>query len=634
MADDTAAGPNTARGGALFNTGSNVIPAIATVTDSTITGNTSGSMSIAVGGGIDNGGNATVTASTITGNTANGFGTGFVASGGGLMNEASSTLTIADATIEGNSAVGSGPGSESGGGGLDNNGSTTVTASTITGNSATNPGVVSIGGGGILNDATGDIGATIVAANFANAILDNCGGDVALTGFGYNLTNDVTGAFCGFIQATDKIDVVPDLGPLRDNGGSTETMLPAPNSPAVGAIPSAVTLNRVPVCGPGALDQRGVPRPTPGPNCSIGAVEAGTVRITSANSTTFASGTYGTFAITTTGLPAPALTVSTGAGSTGLPQSVTFTDHGNGTATLSGRTTPLGIYTFTITASNGVGLPFTQHFTLLVRGATSLSGGARLAVLPRGSGYWIVHPDGGVFSYGTPGNSGTLLRFDARTRHPCKRHRGHRRHRRRRWLLAGRFRRWGLCLRGRPYLGSMGASPLTAVVAMAGSDGEGYWLVASDGGVFAFGDANFAGSMGGTPLNEPIVAISADPTGGYWLVASDGGIFSFGGASFFGSMSGAPLVQPILGLASVGDGRGYWLVAADGGVFCFRRRRLFWFRRGFQSQHHRPVQQPLHREQLHLDRSKRQHPVAPAIPALAPVGVKSRARPKPGSSDG
>jgi len=47
--------------------------------------------------------------------------------------------------------------------------------------------------------------------------------------------------------------------------------------------------------------------------------------------------------------------------------------------------------------------------------------------------------------------------------------------------------------------------------------------VASDGGIFSFGDARFQGSMGGRPLNEPIVGISADDaTGGYWLVASDG----------------------------------------------------------------------------------------------------------------
>jgi hypothetical protein len=32
-------------------------------------------------------------------------------------------------------------------------------------------------------------------------------------------------------------------------------------------------------------------------------------------------------------------------------------------------------------------------------------------------------------------------------------------------------------------------------------------MVASDGGIFSFGDAPFEGSMGGTPLVEPIVGI-------------------------------------------------------------------------------------------------------------------------------
>lgn len=59
--------------------------------------------------------------------------------------------------------------------------------------------------------------------------------------------------------------------------------------------------------------------------------------------------------------------------------------------------------------------------------------------------------------------------------------------------------------------------------------GRGYWLVAADGGIFAYGDAAFHGSTGGIKLNEPIVAMAADPaTGGYWLVAADGGVFSFG----------------------------------------------------------------------------------------------------------
>jgi hypothetical protein len=39
--------------------------------------------------------------------------------------------------------------------------------------------------------------------------------------------------------------------------------------------------------------------------------------------------------------------------------------------------------------------------------------------------------------------------------------------------------------------------------------GRGYWLVASDGGIFAFGDAAFYGSTGGMPLNEPVVGMAA-----------------------------------------------------------------------------------------------------------------------------
>ena len=63
-------------------------------------------------------------------------------------------------------------------------------------------------------------------------------------------------------------------------------------------------------------------------------------------------------------------------------------------------------------------------------------------------------------------------------------------------------------------------------------DGQGYWLVASDGGIFNYGDAHFFGSMGGISLNKPIVGMAATPDGqGYWLVASDGGIFTFGDAS-------------------------------------------------------------------------------------------------------
>jgi hypothetical protein len=43
------------------------------------------------------------------------------------------------------------------------------------------------------------------------------------------------------------------------------------------------------------------------------------------------------------------------------------------------------------------------------------------------------------------------------------------------------------------------------------SDGQGYWEVASDGGIFAFGDAPFEGSVAGVRLVAPMVAIAAPP---------------------------------------------------------------------------------------------------------------------------
>ena len=106
-------------------------------------------------------------------------------------------------------------------------------------------------------------------------------------------------------------------------------------------------------------------------------------------------------------------------------------------------------------------------------------------------------------------------------------------------------------------------------------DGRGYWEVASDGGVFAFGDARFHGSTGSLVLSRPIVGIDPTPDdGGYWMVASDGGVFAFGDASFYGSASRLSPDSPIVGMASTPDGHGYWEAAADGAVFAFGDARF------------------------------------------------------------
>jgi uncharacterized repeat protein (TIGR01451 family) len=131
---------------------------------------------------------------------------------------------------------------------------------------------------------------------------------------------------------------------------------------------------------------------------------------------------------------------------------------------------------------------------------------------------------------------------------------------------------------GSQFFGSTGAQHLNKpVVGMTSTpDGNGYWLVASDGGIFAFGDASFFGSTGAQHLNQPIVGMDSAPGGqGYWLVASDGGIFAFGNAKFFGSTGNRHLNKPIVGMVSTADGGGYWMVASDGGIFAFGDARYF-----------------------------------------------------------
>jgi hypothetical protein len=158
-------------------------------------------------------------------------------------------------------------------------------------------------------------------------------------------------------------------------------------------------------------------------------------------------------------------------------------------------------------------------------------------------GYWLVASDGGVFSYGDAtfhGSAGNI-----------------------------KLAKPVVGMASTPYVPGSGGAP-------ASPAGLGYWLVASDGGVFSYGDAVFYGSTGGITLNQPIVGMAPTPDGkGYWLVAADGGVFSFGDAKFYGSTGGVKLVQPVVGIASTPDGKGYWLVAADGGVFSFGDAKFY-----------------------------------------------------------
>jgi hypothetical protein len=106
--------------------------------------------------------------------------------------------------------------------------------------------------------------------------------------------------------------------------------------------------------------------------------------------------------------------------------------------------------------------------------------------------------------------------------------------------------------------------------------GRGYWLAGADGGVFAYGDAHYFGSMARGRIGAPVVGIAATPSGrGYWLAGADGGVFAFGDARYFGSMVHHRIAAPLMGIAATPSGQGYWLVGADGGVFGFGDARYF-----------------------------------------------------------
>jgi hypothetical protein len=177
--------------------------------------------------------------------------------------------------------------------------------------------------------------------------------------------------------------------------------------------------------------------------------------------------------------------------------------------------------------------------------------------------FWLVTPYGAVEPYGVPSlgsPSGPLNRPLVAVAADHSRN-GY-------WLVAsdGGVFAYG----GTSFYGSTGNIVLNRpIVGVAQTpDDKGYWLVASDGGVFSFGDAQFYGSTGSIVLNRPIVAMTPTADGkGYWLVASDGGVFSFGDAAFYGSTGSIRLNSPIAGMAASTDGKGYWLVAGDGGVF-------------------------------------------------------------------
>lgn len=128
------------------------------------------------------------------------------------------------------------------GGGISNGAqaSLTVKESTLSGNSASNP------GGGILSAGKTTIANTVLNAGVFGGTVFNDGGTV--TSLGYNLASDDGGGV--LTGPWDQINTDPMLGSLQDNGGPTFTHALLPGSPAINTGDPSFT-------PPPSYDQRG-----------------------------------------------------------------------------------------------------------------------------------------------------------------------------------------------------------------------------------------------------------------------------------------------------------------------------------------------------------------------------------------
>jgi predicted outer membrane repeat protein len=235
--------------GGLLNNGT------LTLSNSTVSGNTSGGSGAAAG--IVNNGTLTVTTSTVSGNS------GFA---GGIWNSAA--LTISNSTVSGNSAMA--PGVQSAGGiaAVAQNGAATVQLvndtianNTVNGNSQSAGQLLASRTISSTSQATIELHNTIVAGDGTkpNFFADTGGSFIS---DGHNLSNDGGGGF--LTGPGDLVNTNPLLSPLQENGGPTPTMALLPGSPA---IDSGDGMNAP------AADQRGIARSSNG-MMDIGAFES------------------------------------------------------------------------------------------------------------------------------------------------------------------------------------------------------------------------------------------------------------------------------------------------------------------------------------------------------------------------
>ncbi len=259
------------------------------------------------------------------------------------------------------------------------------------------------------------------------------------------------------------------------------------------------------------------------------------------------------------------------AASTALAEGTTLAPGASLTETVVFTPTVVGTVTdsWTINADDGAGVR-SVSFSGTGVPVTTLGGG--ITPPSPSYGYWLVGSDGGIFSFGSAQFHGSMggvaLQRPVVGIVPAQHDDGY-------WLDAsdggvfsfdtpfyGSIPGLGLLPAGSGLPNSLNA-PIVGMV--PSSDDGGYFMVASDGGVFAFGDAQFAGSCPGIGgCSGSAVAVMPDSSGnGYWVVTSTGNIYAFGDAPYLG----APGHGPVASAVATPDGNGYWILLSDGEVF-------------------------------------------------------------------
>lgn len=233
---------------------------------------------------------------------------------------------MTNSTISGNMAAADGGGIYT-----DVGGSLTLTNVTIVGNTTES---FDSGDGLFVSGSPADIKNTIIAANVdASGVAPDCAGPV--NSLGHNLIEDTTGCTISGDTTSNIIGQSPNIGPLADNGGPTQTHALLPGSPALDAGDNV---------GCPATDQRGAARPQDADGdlsavCDIGAYEAGTGEPTPTATATATATTTATATATARSRPPEAVTTTPTA--TSAPtQAVTATPTPTDTPTQVATATP------------------------------------------------------------------------------------------------------------------------------------------------------------------------------------------------------------------------------------------------------------------------------------------------------